>query len=436
MATTIPYTPSPEWKSVNPRKLLPIHVHPNLQNIETPPLPFPARPPVFHTTHAGTYLRSTHLVPAAFPRLVPDIPLPEIPQYTPGRPAAERLKDLEAVMRELVEKQHKLTQGMLGGGHSVKPGTRLVIALFLAHAGGFPKEDVRSYGKRCFRSLLDSPAGYMVDEVWAWDPVQHGDSALINAHNLSGIFEWLDNSRDIANFLLSYLPEDVETEALPTRLKRLPESTSEARKEHGYCARKMVVVGHCFGGCTSLRAAMDFPKLFSSVILVDPAMVQPYTSIRDCNDIALASFSRRSRWASREDALRLFKKSPFFRTWNPEVLQLYIDHALIDDSNGGVKLKMSSVHEGLCLVGYMASWEMWELLDKVDEAITLRWVVPKEGYMGEEATRVRVWRRPANSSNVIFHFSGHLIVQEAPVELAQEVSRFLLRNYGSTKAHL
>ncbi|KAF9230207.1 alpha/beta-hydrolase [Melanogaster broomeanus] len=266
------------------------------------------------------------------------------------------------------------------------------------------------------RSLLDSPAGYMVDEVWAWEAVQHGESALINAHNLSGISDWSDDARDIAHFLLSYLPEDLDPEALPARLERLPESTSEARKEHGYRTRKVVVAGHCFGGCTSLRAAVDFPKLFSSIILVDPAVIQPYRSIRDCNIGVLGAFSRRSWWASREDALRLFKKLPFFRTWKPE-------------------LKTSSVHEGVCFAGYMASWEMWELLDKVDEAITLRWIVPKGGFMGEEATRVSVWRRPANSSNVIFHCS-HLIPQEAPVELAQDVSRFLLRNYGSTKAHL
>ncbi|KAF9244890.1 Alpha/Beta hydrolase protein [Melanogaster broomeanus] len=311
-------------------------------------------------------------------------------------------------------------------------GNAAGITLFLAHAGGFSKE----IWETTLRSLLDSPAGYMVDEVWAWEAVQHGDSALINAQNLSGISDWSDDVRDIAHFLLSYLPEDPEAEVLPIRLERLPESTSEGRKGHGYRMRKVVVVGHSFGGCTSLRAAVHFPKLFSSIILVDPAIIQPYKHARECYSLALRAFSRRSRWASREDALQLCKKLPFFRTWNPEVLQLYIDHGLTDDHNGGVKLKTSSVHEGLCFINCMASWETWEMLDKVDKAITLRWIVPKEGFMGEEATRVRVWRRPANSSKVIFHSFGHLIVQEAPVELAQDISRFLLRNYGSTRAHL
>ena len=35
--------------------------------------------------------------------------------------------------------------------------------------------------------LLPSPAGRIIDEVWAWESVQHGDAALINAGNLSAV---------------------------------------------------------------------------------------------------------------------------------------------------------------------------------------------------------------------------------------------------------
>lgn len=65
------------------------------------------------------------------------------------------------------------------------------------------------------------------------------------------LVDWLDNSRDITNFLLHYLPENVKESALPMRLERLPASMAKARKEHGYPTRKLVVVGHSFGGCTS-----------------------------------------------------------------------------------------------------------------------------------------------------------------------------------------
>ncbi|KIJ63614.1 hypothetical protein HYDPIDRAFT_168423 [Hydnomerulius pinastri MD-312] len=440
--TTIPYTPSPEWESVNPRPLLPIHPHPNLSTLKTSPLPSPPRPTTFYSTSNATYLLSTHLIPGAYPRLVPDIPRPEIPQYTPGGSPGERQRMMADLARSVIERQASFTGGKLGVGLGEKALWNCVnryvrtggaggggVTLFLAHANGFPKE----IWETMLRSLLDSPAGSMIEEVWSWEAAQHGDSALINAENLSGIFDWMDNARDIANFLLSYLPEEVKSEVLPTRLERLPESVSEARKEHGYRSRKIVVVGHSFGGCTSVRAALSFPKLFSSIILVDPVIVQGHTYPSDyLYSRVFGAFSRRERWASREEALSLFKRSSFFNTWNPEVLQLYVDHGLADDrKDGGVKLKMSGLHEGLCFANCQTPYEVWELLDKVDENITLRWVVPKDGIMSEEATRSRVWRRPANASNVVFHFAGHLIVQEAPAELAQDVSDFLLRKYGS-----
>ncbi|KAH0831137.1 hypothetical protein J3R83DRAFT_13707 [Lanmaoa asiatica] len=251
------------------------------------------------------------------------------------------------------------------------------------------------------------------------------------------LVDWLDNSRDIANFLLHYLPEEVEARVLPTRLSRLPASVTKVRGEHGYCTRELVVVGHSFGGCTSLRVAFDLPKLFSSFVLVDPVIHRPHTRRPGyLHQMVLNAFTRRDRWSSREEALQLFQKSTFFGAWDPDVLQLYVDHAVINDSEGGVRLKMSGLQEGLSFANQVSTWETWELLERLDEGITLRWMVPEKPLSTRKGTYERVWRRPANSTNVVFHFAGHLIVQEAPFELAHDISNLLLRKYGSTKPHL
>ena len=39
----------------------------------------------------------------------------------------------------------------------------------------------------------------------------------------------------------------------------------------------------------------------------------------------------------------MFKQSPFFGAWDPAVLQLYVDHGIHEDSDGGVSLKMSGI---------------------------------------------------------------------------------------------
>ncbi|KAI6038643.1 Alpha/beta hydrolase family-domain-containing protein [Pisolithus marmoratus] len=433
---SVPYTPSLPWISVNPRPLLPIQCHPH--SPQSPSLPSPARKDTIH----DAYVLSTHIIPAAFPRSVPDVPLPEIPTLSSLTSASLRRKQVTTIIKELIERQTRFAQGKLTGDFSQKPlwncinrcvrkhsrnTVRTGLTLLLVHGNGYPKE----IWETMLRSLLDSTAGPLIDEVWSWEAVHHGDSALVNAKNLSGIFDWQDDARDIVNFLVNYLPEEATPVPLPTCLARLPGATSNARKDLGYRHRRLITVGHSFGGTSSALAALNFPKLFSSVILVDPII--PADKPRGIDEIL-----RRNFWSSREEALRQFIQSPFFASWHPEVLKTYVDHGLTVDATGIARLKMTPVQEGLSIVNAPVSFEVWELLEKLDENITLRWVVPSPGFLGDEETEARVWRRPANASNVVFPFAGHLIVQEAPIELAHDIATFLLTKYGSprTKASL
>ncbi|KAI6015280.1 Alpha/Beta hydrolase protein [Pisolithus orientalis] len=416
MTFSIPYTPSPSWPSVNPRPLLAIRPHPALR---TPSLPSPPRQDIFHKDYVPKY---THYIP---------LPLLEIPPRSDSISPAERQEKVATAVKQLIERQECFTQGTMPGGHGQKPLWNCVnryvrtdrcntagtgLTLFVAHANGFPKE----ISETMLRGLLDSPAAPLVDEIWSWEAVQHGDSALLNAENLSGIFDWQDNARDIANFLLHYLPDEAAQTPLPTRLLRISQAVSDARKAQGYHQRKIVVVGHSFGGTTSALAAVNFPKLFSSLILVDPVVVN-YGSYDFGSELIRGALIRRDTWSSREEALRLFKQRPFFASWHPDVLKSYVDYWL----------KMTPIQESLCFANVFPPLEVWELLEKLDEDITLRWVVPAVSFVGEQETKVRVWRRPANASNVVFPFAGHLIVQEAPVELARDISTFLLEKYGT-----
>ena len=162
--STIPYTPtSTGWHSVHPRPLRPIGLHPRLDATQTPALPGPRRPSVFHTTEHGIYQLSTHLVPAAYPRLTPDFPLPAMPTYVPGGTFGERRIKTDALAKEVQETQDMWADGKIGGkpsekllwacvnryvrtsGRSVTPaGSR--ITLFLAHANGLHKEASGCFG--------------------------------------------------------------------------------------------------------------------------------------------------------------------------------------------------------------------------------------------------------------------------------------------------
>ncbi|KAH7925329.1 hypothetical protein BV22DRAFT_1129087 [Leucogyrophana mollusca] len=445
-STYPPVTPLP-WSSVHPRPFFPVQDHPG--PLEYPELPSKPRTEPFH----GSYTITTHIIPAAYPRIVPQIPLPEIPQYSAN--AQDRREKIKQLTQEIMDRQELYNQGKLPGqlsekvlwncvnryaklGHCSKPDGQQGVTLFLAHANGFPKE----IWETTLKFLLLHPSASLIDEIWSWEAVQHGDSALLNNDNLSGIFDWMDNSRDIANFLLNYMPEVVSPSSLPTHLPRLPRHVSENRKISGYTRRTLVTTAHSLGGCTSVQAALNFPALFSSIILVDPVIVQPRSYPKDyLHGMVMGALQRRGRWSSREEALRLFKATPFFAAWHPDVLRAYVDYGLTEDAQGGVRLKMSGLHEALVFANSLTSAEVWELLETLDEKIELRWVLPgsprDKGIQGEQATRVRAWRRPVNTSNVVIHSAGHLITQESPEELAREISDFLERKYRTrTKALL
>jgi pimeloyl-ACP methyl ester carboxylesterase len=264
--------------------------------------------------------------------------------------------------------------------------------------------------------------------------VQHGDSALLNRQNLSGTFDWTDNTRDIANFLINYMPEEIEKSSLPIQLRRVPASIGESRQKSGFSSRTLVVAGHSFGGCSVTLAALHLPALFSSMILID-AMIDTYQEFvwEHTQYLVGATLIRRDQWPSREDALRSFKSSPMFSAWHPDVLRLYVDFGLYEDESGCVRLKTPPIHEALVLANPLASRETWELMERLDENIEVLWILPgKEGpdvTMLVEVRKQRAWRRPANSSNVIFKSSSHLIPQESPEELAQVMADFLHRKY-------
>lgn len=91
----------------------------------------------------------------------------------------------------------------------------------------------------------------------------------------------------------------------------------------------LIGVGHSMGGFHLTNLALIHPRLFTTLILIDPVLQ------RDPNPLgnyapAQASARRRDLWPSREAARTGFKKSKFYQTWDPRVLDLWIEHGLRD----------------------------------------------------------------------------------------------------------
>ncbi|KAG9033625.1 hypothetical protein FS837_002418 [Tulasnella sp. UAMH 9824] len=395
------------------------------------------------------FIRSTHVIPAATPRVLSfELSEEELPADKEARQ-----RRVQGLSRALLSKKQALERGegipgLVAGDDekapilfnvldryaraSPTPQKGKGLTVVLAHANGFPRRIWEPFLMTLLKNFEKErkEEGLYIEEAWSFETVNHGDSALLNDGKLGDTFSWADNARDILNFLLHFLPSNPQEAGLSEELDSISLDESSRRSRFGFRKRKLVGIGHSLGGCSMARAAIDFPSLFSSLVLVDPVIMpaldkDPSGGIEKLQTGAVA---RRSRWSSREEALESFRKTPFFQVWNPAALETYVTEGIVSDPAGGVKLKQSGFHEASVFAERRVPVETWELLAALHEKVHLFWAMSgrKPVVTGpEEVTCQTVWRRPKNSSNIRIEGAGHLIVHEAPEQLAQAISDHL-----------
>ncbi|KAH9926153.1 alpha/beta-hydrolase [Fomitopsis serialis] len=427
------------------RDLLPLEPLPELP--APPPLSSPPR-----TFSDPSYILTTHLVPVALPRSTPEVPQPDTPARGPVANAAAI-----SLAREMIALRDRYWDGKLDLPNSTKPLWACVnryvrrdlndadgskgITLVLTHANGYHKEIWEPTILHMIHAQRNSSSDIRVDEIWSWEPWNHGDAALINGRDATCLFDGRDNARDILQFILYYLPSQPSSAALPVHLERLPESVAASRRSRGFEGRQLVGVGHSLGGCSIARLAIAEPTVFSSLILVEAGIVAypgsgPLVDKRTVPYLVYA-IKRESWWPSREEARRALSASPFFSTWDTDALSIYVECGLCDDLNGRITLKMPGTQEAMTYTDMLTMYEAWDMIDTLDEGVEIRWILAGKIGKGEEWFRETTsWRRPMNCSNVVFTEAGHLIVMEAPEDLGKELFAFVERKYSSLQSKL
>ncbi|KAI0772814.1 hypothetical protein BD413DRAFT_473512 [Trametes elegans] len=421
----------------HPKELLPLETPPI--RISLPSLPSPPR----NSLLDSHYTLSTHLVPAAYPRMTPDVPLPSSPNWN-GDKAVFKASVAQTAEHILALKERQWLGELDGLLRSRRPlwncvnryvrkdaesprtsgPRRRSVTLFCAHGTGFPKE---IWEPTLYHLVHDHDTSVntncSIDEIWSWEAVNHGDAALVNRDSLGGLYDARDNSRDILHFLLYYLPQVPRTAGpLPTHLPRLSQGRAASRREHGFGpGMDIVFIGHSFGGSTILPAAHACTKLFKTIILIEP-IVYPPTGTTACSTftrrLVEQALGRRDSWSSPQEAHRSFFTIPFFRKWNARALEVYVECAL-HEVEGAWKLKMSGVHEAICYAETYTPQEIFVQLPQLNESVELRWITAGGLPNSELAWKKKViWRRLANSSDVQIA-CGHLVVQEAPADLGE-----------------
>ncbi|KAH8986942.1 alpha beta-hydrolase [Lactarius hatsudake] len=432
----------PRTVEVKPSLLIPLQEPP--QPLEYPALPCPPRDRRF----TNSYTVTTHIIPAAFPRVSQFVPLPPVPERETKDERSARVERYASEFFALQtqhapdksEPQPTVLWSVLNRYVRADTSSGTGLTLLLLHANGLHKETFEPTLRYLFEAM-DNEKRYQIDEIWALDAVQHGDSGLVNAQNLGSLFIWHDHARDILNFILHFLPEEVTHSGLPTNLPRVPPEASEARKRLGFANRKLVVIGHSLGGAAASLAAYSIPTPFSGLIFVDPAIARPTPTVEKhrLQEYVIGALSRRSVWQSREEAHSLLSKSPFFGPWDPDVLRSYVEYALVEDASGQVRLKCTNLQEAAVFADGTRCIEAWSTLPYIDERIPVKWLVPPgetSVMRSYEVVQEAVWSRPENASNSLISTATHLMVQDSPREVARELHEFLLKRSVELRSSL
>ncbi|KAJ4367426.1 hypothetical protein N0V83_007008 [Neocucurbitaria cava] len=178
-----------------------------------------------------------------------------------------------------------------------KPGDITIIA---AHANGFPKELYEPLWDELLK--ISQQNGFGIRGIWIADVVHQGWSSVLNEDKLGNDPAWLDHSRDLLHMVNHFRAQ-------------MP--------------RPLIGVGHSMGGCQLANLAILHPRLFETLILIDP-VIQAKVSLLGNVSPAFMSAKRRDRWPSREEALKSFKKSKFYQTWDSRVLDRWVKYGLRD----------------------------------------------------------------------------------------------------------
>ncbi|KAK1227540.1 hypothetical protein PQX77_009447 [Marasmius sp. AFHP31] len=440
-----------------------------------PALPCEQRKPIWDGDARIPYSLTTHIVPAAFWREDPEVELPQTAKEGDVLSKEERQKlsangeaQLLRMRRGLEDDAAKrASEGKKRRGHDKVlwlcfnryvrcrstdiEGKNNGLTLFFAHANGFNKET----WEPTLAALLSSPgAQSLIQEIWVWEAANHGDSALLNEGNLNSLFHWRNGARDLVTFLTHYLPSRASSEELPTHLHRLTQSEIAQRQKYGFydpsCGHKtrtIAAIGHSFGGCVCTLTSISSPvsplpnantNFFSLLVLIDPVILYPKPLNHEHpNSLAAGAFIRRNTWKSREAAKEGFLKSPFFKRWDPRVVDLYVEGGLVK-AGSQVHLKMSPLLEAIAFADtWTGAEEAWVRLWRGElsaKDVGMRWAVPgtgqKELALYPWTTRERVWLRPENADNVRIPGAGHLVPHEKPNELGGLIWEWLSGYFG------
>ncbi|RDH26771.1 Alpha/beta hydrolase family-domain-containing protein [Aspergillus welwitschiae] len=178
-----------------------------------------------------------------------------------------------------------------------KPGDVTILA---AHANGFTKELYEPLWDDLLQHL--QKLGVSIRAIWIADAANQGASYVLNEQKLGNEPSWFDHSRDLlhmVNFFRDRMP------------------------------RPIIGMGHSMGACQLVELSLIHPSLFSTLVLIEPAITRYYT-LQDNWLAPAASAARRDCWKNKAEAVSKLRQIHLYQQWDSRVLDRFLQYGLRD----------------------------------------------------------------------------------------------------------
>lgn len=191
--------------------------------------------------------------------------------------------------------------------------------------------------------------------------------------------------------------------------------------------RSVIGVGHSLGGILSLLMAASPQSPFDRLVLLDPTILPPRL-LRTHQLLNLLGLSRHGSlaknarrrvngWQHRQQAHEYFKGRGMLRTWHPDAVNAYVEHALTDDKNGQLVLKCPPSREAKIFSTF--PYALWRAIAQIDIPVTIIYGERSFFFLHESLTRAAQLNKHIRLRRVE---GGHFFMLEQPRQ-AQEYLR-------------
>lgn len=196
----------------------------------------------------------------------------------------------------------------------------------------------------------------------------------------------------------------------------------------------IIGMGHSLGAVSTCMAAASFPRLFNTVVLVDPVFLMPrrLATIRLMRTLGLqgrlplarAARRRRKTFRSKAEALRrLLSGRGIFKTWSPEFVEAYLECGLLEKDTESAVLTCDPELEARIFEAIPL--DVWSYVRGLRCPVLAIRGEQSDVFLAGAADRMK--RLAADGEVATIAGTGHFPTMEKPEECAEVIREFLRR---------